>query len=135
MKYKILFVDDEISSLKAISAILENAGFEVIIAKTAEEGLAKLQVIIPHCILLDYRLPGMNGIEMLKWLKEKDYHIPIIILTAYGTIEKAVEAMKLGAFHYLVKPVDPELLVDVVKEAATKHSIALDISYEKNSQN
>ncbi|WP_084222224.1 sigma-54-dependent transcriptional regulator [Thermodesulfobacterium hydrogeniphilum] len=132
MKPKILFIDDEINSLKAISAILEKSGFEVITAKTAEEGIGKLHNITPNCILLDYRLPGMNGIEMLKWLKEKNYHIPIVILTAFGTIEKAVEAMKLEAFHYLVKPVDPDLLIDVIKEAATKHTIPLDYSsYEK----
>jgi len=129
MKPKILFVDDETSSLRTISAVLEKSGFKVITAKTAEEGIAKLQNLTPDCILLDYLLPNMSGIEMLKYLKKENYHIPVIILTAFGTIEKAVEAIKLGAFHYLVKPVDSELLVNVLKEAVTKYAVSADEDY------
>lgn len=135
MKPKILFVDDEINSLKTISAILKKEGFDVVTAKTAEEGLAKLQDFNPDCILLDYLLPGMSGIEMLKRLKEENYHIPVIILTAFGTIERAVEAIKLGAFHYLVKPVDTEMLINVLREAVTKYVIPLEQDYyEKKFQ-
>jgi two-component system response regulator HydG/two-component system response regulator AtoC len=133
MSYKILFIDDEINSLKTISAILKKHNYTVFTAQTVEEGISQLQKHKPHCLLLDYRLPGKDGIEMLKWLKKENINIPVIMLTAYGTIEKAVEAMKLGAFHYLVKPVDPTVLLETIKEAISKHEILShqeDISYK-----
>ncbi|MCX7988666.1 MAG: sigma-54 dependent transcriptional regulator [Thermodesulfovibrio sp.] len=117
---KILYIDDEISALKAISAILRKEGYDVYAAPTAEEGIEILKNAEIDCILLDYRLPGMDGIELLKWMKLNEMLIPTIMLTAYGTIEKAVEAMKLGAYHYLIKPVDTELLINVIKEAIEK---------------
>jgi len=119
---KILYVDDEISALKAISAILTKAGFDVLTATTAEDGISILQNTSVDCLLLDYRLPGMDGIDLLKWLKLNEINIPTVMLTAYGTIERAVEAMKLGAYHYLIKPVDTELLINVLKEAIEKSS-------------
>ncbi|AEH22993.1 two component, sigma54 specific, transcriptional regulator, Fis family [Thermodesulfobacterium geofontis OPF15] len=133
MSYKILFIDDEINSLKTISVILKKHNYTVFTAQTVEEGISQLQKHKPHCLLLDYRLPGKDGIEMLKWLKKENINIPVIMLTAYGTIEKAVEAMKLGAFHYLVKPVDPTVLLETIKEAISKHEILShqeDISYK-----
>jgi two-component system response regulator HydG/two-component system response regulator AtoC len=120
---KILYIDDEISALKAISAILKKAGFNILTATTAEEGISLLKETSIDCLLLDYRLPQMDGIELLKWLKYSGINIPVVMLTAYGTIEKAVEAMKLGAYHYLIKPVDTELLINVLKEAIEKSSM------------
>ncbi len=116
----ILYIDDEISALKAISAILKKEGYNVFTATTAEEGMEILKNEHIDCILLDYILPGMDGIDLLRWLRLSEISIPVIMLTAYGTIEKAVEAMKLGAYHYLIKPVDTQLLVDVIKEAIEK---------------
>jgi len=116
----ILYIDDEISALKAISAILKKEGYTVFTSTTAEEGIEVLKTTTIDCILLDYRLPGMDGIDLLKWLKHSEISIPTVMLTAYGTIEKAVEAMKLGAYHYLIKPVDTELLLNIIKEAFEK---------------
>jgi len=116
----ILYIDDEISALKAISAILRKEGYTVFTSTTAEEGMEVLKTTTIECILLDYRLPGMDGIDLLRWLKHCEMSIPTVMLTAYGTIEKAVEAMKLGAYHYLIKPVDTELLLNVIKEAIEK---------------
>lgn len=117
---KILYIDDEISALKAISAILKKEGYTVLTATSAEEGIEILKNSSVDCLLLDYRLPKMDGIDLLKWLRHSEISIPTIMLTAYGTIEKAVEAMKLGAHHYLVKPVDTQLLLNVLKEAIEK---------------
>lgn len=116
----ILYIDDEISALKAISAILRKEGYSVFTSTNAEEGMEVLKNTNIDCILLDYRLPGMDGIDLLKWLKHSEISVPTVMLTAYGTIEKAVEAMKLGAYHYLIKPVDTELLLNVIKEAIEK---------------
>lgn len=116
----ILYIDDKISALKAISAILKKDGYSVFTATTAEDGIEILKQTTIDCILLDYRLPGMDGIDLLKWLKNSEMLIPTVMLTAYGTIEKAVEAMKLGAYHYLIKPVDTGLLLNVIKEAIEK---------------
>ncbi|MCX8034044.1 MAG: sigma-54 dependent transcriptional regulator [Thermodesulfovibrio sp.] len=116
----ILYIDDEISALKVISAIFKKEGYSVFTATTAEEGIEILKNTSIDCILLDYRLPGMNGIDLLRWLKISELSIPTIMLTAYGTIEKAVEAMKLGAHHYLIKPIDTELLINITKEAIEK---------------
>jgi len=120
---KILYVDDEVSALKVLSAIIKKAGFDVITASTAEEAISLLKKTEVNIIILDYRLPGMDGIEMLRWLKQEGIKVPTVMLTAYGTIEKAVEAMKLGAYHYLIKPVDPELLINVINEAINKYSL------------
>ncbi|MCX7914321.1 MAG: sigma-54 dependent transcriptional regulator, partial [Thermodesulfovibrionales bacterium] len=116
----ILYIDDEVSALKAISAILKKDGYTVYTATNAEEGMDILKNSTVDCLLLDYRLPGMNGIDLLRWMKHGEISIPTVMLTAYGTIEKAVEAMKLGAHHYLIKPVDTELLLSVLKEAIAK---------------
>lgn len=116
----ILYIDDEIGALKAISAILKKQGYIVYTATTAEEGIDILNTNSIDLLILDYRLPGMDGIELLKWMKLNEISIPTIMLTAYGTIERAVEAMKLGAYHYLVKPVDTSLLLNVIKEALDK---------------
>ncbi len=116
----ILYIDDEISALKAISAILRKQGYNVYVAKSAEEGISILKNTQFELLLLDYRLPKMDGIDVLRWLKLSEIKIPTIMLTAYGTIEKAVEAMKLGAYHYLIKPVDTELLLNLIKEAIEK---------------
>lgn len=117
---EILYIDDEISALKAISAILKKEGYNVHTATNAEDGIDIIKSSQIDCLLLDYRLPGMDGIDLLRWLRLNNIDIPTVMLTAYGTIEKAVEAMKLGAHHYLIKPVDTELLVNVLKEAIEK---------------
>ncbi len=116
----ILYIDDEISALKAISAILKKEGYKIFTATTAEEGIEILKANEIECLLLDYKLPGMDGIDLLRWLKFNEITIPTIMITAFGTIEKAVESMKLGAYHFLVKPVDTALLINVIKEAIEK---------------
>lgn len=119
----ILYIDDEVRTLKAISAILRKEGYTVYTASTAEDGMEILKNNSVDCLILDYRLPGMDGIDLLRWIKLSEISIPTIMLTAYGTIEKAVEAMKLGAYHYLIKPVDTGLLLNVIKEAIEKSKV------------
>ena len=125
-KGKILLIDDEINTLKVLSAILRQNGYEICTARTAEEGLDKAVKQDFDVIITDFKLPGMSGAGLLDALKERELRVPIVMLTAYGTIEKAVDAMKRGAFNYLTKPVNPDELLTVTREAVEKHHLIVE---------
>ncbi len=122
-KRKILLVDDEVNTLRVLSAILRKGGYEVYTAKSAEEALDKASRVSVDSIVSDYKLPGMNGAELLDVLKMRGSEVPVVMLTAFGTIEKAVDAMRRGAVSYLTKPVNPEELLTVTREAVEKHRL------------
>ena len=102
--FKILVVDDERSLVLFVSRILKKEGYEVKGAYDAEEALVILKTFAPNLIISDLKMPGMSGLDLLKEVKKKAPEIDFIILTAYGTVENAVEAMKCGALDYLIKP-------------------------------
>src|SRR3954454_12428271 len=117
----VLIVDDERTLARAVKAFLAEAGYEAEVADDGERALALVQTLRPDVVVTDVRLPGMSGIDLLRRIREFDPAIPVIIMTAYGTIEGAVEAVKLGAFDYMKKPVDLEelkLLADRARETA-----------------
>jgi DNA-binding NtrC family response regulator len=117
----VLVVDDERTLARAVKAFLSEAGYEAEVADDAEKALELLPRLRPDVVFADVRLPGMSGIDLLRRIREFDPAIPVIIMTAYGTIEGAVEAVKLGAFDYMKKPVDLEelkLLADRARENA-----------------
>jgi two-component system response regulator AtoC len=117
----VLIVDDERTLARAVKAFLAEAGYEAEVAGDAEQALELLSNLRPDVVFADVRLPGMSGIDLLRRIREFDPAIPVIIMTAYGTIEGAVEAVKLGAFDYMKKPVDLEelkLLADRARETA-----------------
>lgn len=117
----VLVVDDERNLAKAIKAFLEASGYEAEVAPTAEAALEALERLRPDVIFTDVRLPGLSGIDLLRRIREFDAALPVIVMTAFGTIEGAVEAVKLGAFDYLKKPVDLEelkLLADRARETS-----------------
>jgi len=117
----VLIVDDERTLARAVKAFLAEAGYEAEVADDGERALALVQTLRPDVVFTDVRLPGMSGIDLLRRIREFDPAIPVIIMTAYGTIEGAVEAVKLGAFDYMKKPVDLEelkLLADRARENA-----------------
>jgi two-component system, NtrC family, response regulator AtoC len=117
----VLIVDDERTLARAIRGFLIESGYEAETAGDAEEALEQLERLHPDVVFTDVRLPGMSGIELLRRVREFDPAIPVVVMTAYGTIEGAVEAVKLGAFDYLKKPVDLEelrLLADRAREHA-----------------
>ena len=117
----VLIVDDERTLARAVKAFLEEAGYGAEVAGDGEQALDLLQSLKPDVVFADVRLPGMSGIDLLRRIREFDPAIPVIIMTAYGTIEGAVEAVKLGAFDYMKKPVDLEelkLLADRARENA-----------------
>ena len=121
MSGTVLIVDDERTLARAIKAFLAESGYEAEVAGDGEQALGLLESLRPDVVFADVRLPGMSGIELLRRIREFDPAIPVIIMTAYGTIEGAVEAVKLGAFDYMKKPVDLEelkLLADRARETA-----------------
>jgi two-component system response regulator AtoC len=117
----VLIVDDERTLARAMKAFLGEAGYEAEVAADGEKALDLIESIRPDVVFADVRLPGISGIDLLRRIREFDPAIPVIIMTAYGTIEGAVEAVKLGAFDYMKKPVDLEelrLLADRARETA-----------------
>jgi DNA-binding NtrC family response regulator len=117
----VLIVDDERTLARAVKAFLAEAGYEAEVAVDGEKALELLPTLRPDLVFADVRLPGISGIDLLRRIREFDPAIPVIIMTAYGTIEGAVEAVKLGAFDYIKKPVDLvelKLLADRARETA-----------------
>lgn len=112
---RILVVDDDTTFLLMLKSFLEKKGYEAVTESNAERGLQALSQSSFDLILSDYRMPGMDGIEMLDAINQKNISTPLILITSYGDIKLAVKAMKLGASDYLTKPVNPEELIALVR--------------------
>src|SRR5262245_23101400 len=110
----ILVVDDEPNVRKVLGALLEQAGYVTSRAAGAEEALALVRAQDPDVVISDLKMPGMDGLALLRALREAFPEIPVILLTAHGTIESAVEAMKHGALDFLTKPFERERALEVV---------------------
>lgn len=119
----ILVVDDEKNTREGLKKFLEGHGFDVATAEGGEEALRQMEKERPDIILADLRMPIMDGVALLEKVKAKYPEVSVIVLTAYGTVENAVKAMKLGAFYYLTKPVNLEELEFLVKKALTQQSL------------
>jgi DNA-binding NtrC family response regulator len=131
MSGTVLIVDDERTLARAVRAFLVESGYDTEIAPDAEQALGMLETLRPDVVFSDMRLPGMNGIELLRRIREFDPSIAVVIMTAYGTIEGAVEAVKLGAFDYLKKPVDLEELKLLADRAREHSQLQLELSYHR----
>jgi DNA-binding NtrC family response regulator len=115
-KLKILIVDDEVNLLKTLSDILSKNGYDVSVARDAHTALRTLEKGGFDIALLDVRMPQMNGVELLEKIKQEHREIEVIIMTAYGTIDTAVKSIKLGAYAYMLKPLDiDEMLTNIQK--------------------
>jgi two-component system response regulator AtoC len=125
----VLIVDDERTLARAVKTFLSEAGYEAEVAGNAEQALEMVESLRPDVVFADVRLPGMSGIDLLRRIREFDPAIPIIIMTAHGTIEGAVEAVKLGAFDYLKKPLDLEELKLVADRARETALMKQELSY------
>ena len=113
----ILIVDDEKNYLRVLSAVLEEEGYEVLTALNGREALEIQETSDLDLALTDMKMPGMDGIKLLEHIKSKDPDLPVIMMTAHGTVDKAVEAMQKGAYSYILKPFDNERLTIYVKKA------------------
>ena len=120
----LLLVDDEQSFVEIISQRLRRRGFIVSYACNGQEALHRLEGDESiEVVILDVKMPGMDGIETLRMIKEKQPLVKIIMLTGHSTVNSAIEAMKLGALDYLMKPCDLDELVFKVKAAAKRKRI------------
>ncbi|HEY7878862.1 MAG TPA: sigma-54 dependent transcriptional regulator [Gemmatimonadaceae bacterium] len=127
----VLVVDDERTLARSIKAYLTESGYDAEVALDAEHALEMLDQLRPDVVFADLRLPGMSGIALMQRIHEFDRAIPVIIMTAYGTIEGAVEAVKLGAFDYLKKPVDLEELKLLADRARHTSLLKEELSYHR----
>ena len=116
-KIKLLMVDDEVKFLESLAKRLVLKNFEVTTAATGKEAIASAEKGFFDVAVVDFQMPGMDGVQVLNALKDKHKYLEIIMLTGHATVDSAVECTKLGAFKYLEKPYAFEKLVEVIKEA------------------
>ncbi len=130
-RFRILIVDDEPSIIILLSRILEQEGYTVRTALSGQEALKEIKGFLPDLVITDLKMPGMSGLELMNRVKESHPETDFIILTAFATVENAVQAMKKGAFDYLLKPLkDPdELRLAVAKVAERQRLVASDKSW------
>ena len=131
---KILVVDDEQNIRRMLTRVLSPEGFIVKEADNGLEALKRLQEESYSLVLLDLKMPGLNGIETLKKIRENDLNLPVIMMSAYGSIPEAVEAMKLGALDYLIKPFDIEELKIIIKRAIKQYELNVENIYYREEE-
>jgi DNA-binding response OmpR family regulator len=119
---RILIVDDEPNVRLGFCTALATAGYEVDEAADGQEALDRLEQSPVRLVLLDLRMPGLDGMEVLRRLREGGNDVPVVIITAHGSIPDAVAAMKLGAIDFLTKPLTPKDLRQVVGEVLARHA-------------
>jgi DNA-binding NtrC family response regulator len=112
-----LVVDDEPGHRMLVRAVLEDAGWRVTDAPSGEAALALLDRAQPHVALVDMKMPGMDGVTLMRELHARIPVLPVVLLTAFGSVGAAVEAMKQGAFDYLTKPADNDELAAVLEKS------------------
>jgi two-component system response regulator AtoC len=120
---RVLVVDDEENLRLLVRTVLRREGFEVEVASGGEQALALVETFGPDVVLTDVRMPRMGGLDLLTTLKAKGNDAVVIVMSAYGNVDLAIEAMKAGAYDYLQKPFKPEELVLVLRKAAEREAL------------
>jgi two-component system response regulator AtoC len=123
MSDKILIVDDEPSNRKILGQELTHRGYAVDTANDGSEALKKVETTRPDLIILDYTMPGLSGLDVLKELRKKEDDTPVVMITAYGTVERAVQAMKEGAYDFITRPFEPDHIALVVQKALERQRL------------
>ena len=126
---KILLVDDDHDFRWAVANVLKAAGYDIIQAQDGEEALKMLEEDIPSLVLLDYRMPGPDGLEVAAEVRQRIPAVPIVMITAYAEVKSAVSAMKMGVYDYITKPVDNNDLLFTVKRAMEKQDLEHEIEH------
>jgi len=131
MEEKVLLVDDERDFLDALAARLEQRGLKVTASDSAERAVELVKKSSFDAVVLDLKMPGMDGLETLKAIKKIRPEIQVILLTGHATVQKGIQAVKLGAMDFLEKPADIETLMEKIKNAGAKKMILVE---EKNME-
>src|SRR4029434_9878072 len=123
MSEKILSVNDDPSNRNILSQELTHKGYSVVAANDGREALRKVEASRPDLIILDYMMPDLSGLEVLKELRKKENDTPVVMVTAYGTMERAVEAMKEGDDDSITRPCEPDHIALVVRKALERQRL------------
>lgn len=118
--WKILLVDDEEEFVSTLAERLRMRGIDTQVAYDGEGALRQIVASPPEAVILDVMMPGMGGLEVLRRIKEDHPSIAVILLTGIGSTREGVEGMRLGAFDYLMKPLQIEALIEKIREALKK---------------
>jgi DNA-binding NtrC family response regulator len=133
-KMKLMLVDDEERFLTTTSKLISRKGYQVVTAVSGAEAIEKLLTESVHVVILDVKMPGMDGIETLKAIKSRFPLVEVIMLTGHATVETAVEGLKSGATDYLMKPADIGELLQKAEEAFAKIRVAQSRMYQKSAR-
>ena len=126
---RVLVVDDDAASRRMLEVRLRALGCEVAMAADGQEALTAVESHAPTLMLLDLRMPRLDGMELLRKLRKSGADFPVIVITAHGSVETAVEAMKEGAYDFLLKPFDPKHLEIVVRKALERETLRRDVAF------
>jgi len=127
MAEKILIADDEPSNRRILAQELVHKGFAVDTARGGREALARIESAPPDLVILDFMMPDMSGLEVLKELRNRGNDTPAILITAYGSVERAVEVMKAGAYDFITRPFDPDHIELVVRKAIERQTLKREV--------
>jgi two-component system response regulator HydG len=122
-RLRVVVAEDEDGARGELANLLQHEGFDVVLAEDGASGLARVQDATPDVLLTDLRMPGMDGLELLRKAREVDPEIIVVVMTAFGDVETAVRAMKEGAEHYLIKPLQIDELVLLVRRALERRAL------------
>jgi DNA-binding NtrC family response regulator len=120
---RLLLVDDEAEFLEPTAARLTRRGIECVTVESGEGALRALSTFPVDCAVVDVRMPGMDGLELLQRIKREHPTVPVILLTGHASIELGVRGIDLGAFEYLLKPVDLDELLDTIRRAVAERPV------------
>jgi DNA-binding NtrC family response regulator len=123
----VVLIEDDDSLRESLAEYLESKGFAVTRAAQAEQGIAAVDAET-EVVITDFKLPGKSGLEVLREVRRRNPNCEVIIVTGYGSIDSAVEAMKEGAYHYVTKPVNPTVLVRILGELTHRRSLEAEVS-------
>jgi DNA-binding NtrC family response regulator len=121
---RVLLVEDDQTQRELLTELLEEEGFKVVSASSAERALDLFRRESFDVVITDVRLGGMGGLELLKKLKELEPSVEVIVITAFSSVDDAVKAIKMGAFHYITKPFEPEVLINLLRKACKLRALS-----------
>ncbi|MCK5307743.1 MAG: sigma-54-dependent Fis family transcriptional regulator, partial [Zetaproteobacteria bacterium] len=120
----VMVVDDERDIRTSLEGVLRDEGFQVSLAQDGEEALKRLEGAVVDIVLLDIWMPGMDGLEVLGKMKERDRDLPVIMISGHGTIETAVKATKLGAYDFIEKPLSLDKVILIINHALNQRMLS-----------